>query len=270
MNTDLLYTDLSARARAWSRYASWAVGITAVIVFVWIAVALTRSGAIAGPKWSIFLTIEGWSFIGGGLVNTLKVAVVDAVIALTMGAAMALAMRSRLRLIRAVGVLYAETFRLLPTLLLVLFLYFGMSRFGVSFSPYWALVLGSALYNSAIFAALFYAAIQSVPQGQTEAGLSLGFSKRATTVLFVMPQALRYVVPSLVAQLVVLLKDSSLGFFIGYDELLNRAQQAGSFNHSFLPTYIVAAAIYCLVCFGLSRVAKALANRVAAELPEGV
>jgi glutamate transport system permease protein len=124
-------------------------------------------------------------------------------------------------------------------------------------SPFIAVVAGLVLYNAAIFAEIIRAGIQSLPKGQREAGLAIGLTSFQSRLTVELPQAIRRMLPSLVAQLVVLLKDTSLGYIVAYGELLRAVQVMADFlGPQFLfPVFFVAAAIYIAINLAVSRLA---------------
>lgn len=255
----ILERDFGPNARRNARIASAIAALVLSGLAVALIVRFISLGEFAFDKWSLYFTLEGWRFLLGGLANTLKVVACTTGIALVVGALTALGQLSRWQIIRRISVAYAEIFRSLPTLLLILFCYFGLSSLGIS--AFWSIVIGSALYNSAALSNIFRAGVQSLDRGQSDAAAALGLTRAATMRRVLAPQAVRRMMPSIVSQLIILLKDSSLGFFIGYEELLRRGQIAGSFTQDFLQSYFVVGLIYLALCFALSRLARYLEQR---------
>lgn len=238
--------------------------VAAVAVVALVVVALRRfaaRGQLDAELWSILADPGVVRFLLGGLVNTLKAAAGGMVGAVAIGAVMALGRLSRHKPIRWLAGLYVEFFRGFPLLLLILFSAFGLPRLGIDLPLLWALILGLALYNSAILAEIFRAGILSLDRGQSEAALAVGLTDGQAMRLVVLPQALRRMAPAIVGQLVVLLKDTSLGYFVQYEELLRRAQITGTFDGNQLQALLAAAAIYIAVNLALSRVARRLEVR---------
>jgi glutamate transport system permease protein len=168
-----------------------------------------------------------------------------------------------------------EFFRAVPLLVVIFTLYFILPGFGIRLSPYAALVGGLTLYNMAVLAEIFRAGILSVDRGQPEAGYALGLSKSQVMVQVLLPQAVRRMLPVLVAQLVVLLKDSSLGFIIGYFELLRQARSLVEFftprfgNEYTFQLYVAAGLIYILINVLLSQLAKLIERRTSRNTKAG-
>ena len=149
--------------------------------------------------------------------------------------------------------------------ILIFILYFGVSRgLGVNVSAFTALVLGLMLYNGSVLAEVFRAGVASLPRGQSEAAYALGMRKTQVMTNVLLPQALRAMLPTIVSQLVVVLKDTALGFLILYPELLYQARFLGSqgqLGSPILPVAMVIAAIYITMCLLLSQFAHYLERR---------
>ena len=238
--------------------------VAAGVVGTMVVVALLRfeaRGQLDVDKWNILADPGVVSFLLGGLANTLKAAAAGMVGAVVIGAPMALGRLSRRRVVRWLAGLYVEFFRGFPLLLLILFSAFGLPRLGIDLPLFWYLVLGLALYNSAILAEIFRAGILSLDRGQSEAALAVGLTDGQAMRLVVLPQALRRMAPAIVGQLVVLLKDTSLGYFVQYEELLRRGQITGNFDANLLQALLIVAVIYIAVNLSLSRVARRLEVR---------
>lgn len=235
------------------------LGVAALVV-----VAIQRfadRGQLDAEKWSILAEPAVVGFLLGGLANTVKAAAAGMVGAVTIGAVMALGRLSRNRPVRWLAASYVEFFRGFPLLLLILFSAFGLPRLGVDLPLFWYLVLGLAVYNSAVLAEIFRAGILSLDRGQREAAVAVGLTDGQAMRLVVLPQALRRMLPAIVSQLVVLLKDTSLGFFVQYEELLRRGQLTGNFDGNLLQALIAVAVMYIAVNMALSRVARRLEVR---------
>jgi glutamate transport system permease protein len=196
-----------------------------------------------------------------GLVATLRVAAVSMVLATVVGALMALGRLARSRPIRWLAGVYVEVFRAVPLLLLIYFSARALPRSGVDLDAFWYLVFGLVAYNGAVLGEIFRAGILSLDPGQTEAAYSVGLSYWQTMSSVVVPQAVRRMVPAIVSQLVTLLKDTSLGFVLPYEELLRRGQITGEFGKNFLQVIMVVALAYIAVNATLSQVARHLEVR---------
>jgi glutamate transport system permease protein len=239
--------------------------VSAVVLVALIGVAIGRladKGQFRGDHWDWLQDGGTIRFFAYGLVATLRAAVVAIALAMAVGSVLALARLSRTAPVRWLATTYIEVFRALPVLLLILFGYLALPILGVNIKPFTALVLGLTLYNSAVIAEIFRAGILSLDRGQSEAAYSIGLTYRQTMSLVVVPQAFRRMIPSLVSQLVTVLKDTSYGLIVTYEELLRRAQLNTTTDGNWLiSSYVVVLLIYVVVNFTLSRVAARLEVR---------
>jgi glutamate transport system permease protein len=182
-----------------------------------------------------------------------------------LGAVLAAGRLSEHAPLRAPTAALVEFFRGVPLLILIFFFYYGSLEYGLGLSPMWAVILGLTLYNGSVLAEIFRAGIGAVARGQSEAAYALGLRKSQVMTQILLPQAVRSMLPSIISQLVVLLKDTALGFIVTYNELLYVAKQiggrGGAFDFPYVLTYLVVAAIYIATCFALSLLASWLERR---------
>jgi len=194
------------------------------------------------------------------LVNTLRAFAVASVLALLFGAVFAAARLSDHAFIRVPATVIVEFFRAVPLVVMIFFFHYGISLG----APFYSVVLGLTLYNGSVLAEVFRAGIHALPKGQSEAAYAIGMRKTQTMRLVLLPQALRAMLPAIVSQLVVLLKDTALGFLVTYEELLRYARYLGGlleFEQPLVPVTIVVGALYIVMCLALTGVAKWLESR---------
>lgn len=228
---------------------------------------LGEAGQLAADRWTPFFSSDIAEYLLIGLRGTLQAAVVVALLSLPLGVLLAVARTSRSAGLRVPAVLFIELFRTVPVLLLIYVMLFALPAYGINPGVLWKLAIPLVLANSAAIAEIVRAGILSLPRGQTEAGLSLGMRRAQVVRKVVLPQSLRNVTPSLVSQLVSLLKDTSLGYVVAFTELLYRAQVLTSFNRLLIQTYVVVTLMYLIVNGGLSFVAARLRARADAPVP---
>lgn len=262
--TAVLYDFPGPKARARNRISA-VVGVLAVLALVcFIVYRLAQSGLFTADQWE-FIRYEAIQILLlNALLATLQAFAIGAVLALAFGALFASARLSDRAWLRAPATLVVELFRALPLLILIFIFYFGLRSFGITLSTLWAVVLGLTLYNGSVLAEVFRAGILAVPKGQSEAAYSLGMRKTQVMTTVLLPQAVRSMLPTIVSQLVVLLKDTALGFIIGYQELLYQARFLGSqaqLDFPIIPVAIVIAVIYIAMCLLLSWFAGYLERR---------
>lgn len=269
MTAPVLADALGPRARRRVLIASIVTGTLLTGV---LAIAVNRLGDKGQLSWDRWEPLTQWSvlkFLLGGLGLTAKAAATGIVGALVLGTALALLRLSRTGPIRWLATTWVEFFRGVPLLLLIFFTFFGLHRQGVDLSPFQALVIALALYNGAVLCEILRAGILSLDRGQTEAAYTIGLDYWQAMRLVILPQAVRRMIPAIVSQLITLLKDTSLGFVITYEELLRRSRSTGEFFKNPLQATALVALVYIAVNLTLSRIARHLEVRQRRRLGAG-
>ncbi|MDL5156385.1 amino acid ABC transporter permease [Actinomycetospora termitidis] len=262
--TAVLFDVPGPKARA----RNGALGVVAVIVvaalLAFIIARLAATGQFDGAVWEWILYENIQLALLEGLGNTLRAFAAGAVLALVFGAVFALGRLSDHAWVRGISTGVVEFFRAVPLVVLMFIFYFGMPSVGVTVSTFTAVVVGLTLYNGSVLAEIFRSGVQAVPRGQSEAAYALGMRKSAVMRFVLLPQAVRSMLPTIVSQLVVLLKDSALGFLILYPELLYQARVLGSsgqLGRPLLPVAFVVAIVYITLCLLLTALATYLERR---------
>jgi glutamate transport system permease protein len=227
---------------------------------------LNAQGQLTAELWSPLVDPEVWtSYVVPGLLNTLKAAAVSIVAAMAFGILFGMGRLSQNAAIRWVSGIIVEFFRAVPVLLMMYFLFqlFAFNNvFTASLNSFMAVVIALTLYNGSVIAELVRSGVFSLPKGQSEAGLSIGLTAPQTMRSIQLPQALTAMLPALVSQVVVILKDSALGAAITYPELLQSMRDMGTAYATVLPAYILAAAIFIALNFGLTTLAGRVESRL--------
>ena len=269
MTAPVLFDVPGPKARARARIGTVIGALVVLGIVAFVLVRLAANGQLEAQRWAVLLDPNSGvpQALFDGLLATLRVALVGMVLATVAGLFLAVGRLSDHRWIRIPVSAYIEFFRAIPLLVVIFALYFVLPAFGAELSAYAALTAGLVLYNSAVLAEIFRAGILSVDRGQHEAAFGLGMRKSQVMTQVLLPQAIRRMLPVLIAQLVVLLKDSSLGFIIGYFELLRQARSLVEFfNFKFgdiytFQLYVAAAVIYIVVNLLLSALARFVERR---------
>ena len=234
------------------------MAIAALLAFiVW---RFADSGQFDGRRWEWIQYSVIQEQLLTALLNTLRAFAAGAVLALALGAILAAGRLSDHAVLRVPATVIVEFFRAVPLVILMFVFHYGI---GLG-SPFYSVVLGLTLYNGAVFAEIFRAGVLSLPRGQSEAAYAMGMRKTQVMNLILLPQALRAMLPVIVSQMVVLLKDTALGFLITYEELLDYARYLGGiadFGRPLIPLTIVVAAIYIVMCLLLTWLANYLGKR---------
>jgi glutamate transport system permease protein len=263
--TAVLYDAPGPRARRRNLLLG-IIGTAALLAFVgFVLYRFVATGQFDARVWEWILFKNIQLLLVEGLLNALRAFALAAVLSLVFGAVFAAGRLSDHAWVSRPATTVVEFFRAVPLLILIFILYFGVSRgLGVNVSAYTALVLGLMLYNGSVLAEVFRAGVASLPHGQSEAAYALGMRKTQVMTNVLLPQALRAMLPTIVSQLVVVLKDTALGFIILYPELLYQARFLGSqgqLGSPILQVALVVAVIYIAMCVLLARLATFLEGR---------
>ena len=255
---DVLFAAPSPRARAVTRVASVVAAAALLVLAVGIVFRFYDAGQLDRRFWEFFAWPTTWSFLAEGLLGTLASAAMAAVIALALGLVLVLGRLARPRLVRWPSIAVIEFLRGTPTLLLIYVCFLVLPSVGIKLSTYWMLTLPISLSTAAVVAEVYRAGVLAVPRGQTDAARSLGLSEAQVFFSIVFPQALRYIVPALVAQLVIVVKDTTFGYVVTYGELMQNAKVLIANYHALVPVYLVVALLYCLVNYAISGASRRL------------
>jgi len=197
----------------------------------------------------------------GLLYGTLKAAGLGIVGSLVLGIVLAVGRLSEHWYFRMPVGLFIEFFRAVPLVLLIVFLYFGLR-----FEPLWALVVALWLYNGSVLAEVFRAGVNAVSKGQSEAAYALGMRKTQVMMIVLLPQAVKFMLPAIISQCVIVLKDTSLGALIVYGELVRNARLvAQDVNDGTIVVYATAALVFIAINYSLSKLAEYLQRRSASR-----
>ncbi|UCU97923.1 amino acid ABC transporter permease [Acidovorax radicis] len=259
---DILFGDPSPRAQAVNRALSVFAAALLILLAAGIVFRFHAAGQLDARFWRFFALPTTWAFLGKGLLGTLQSAAMAAVIALGLGLVLLQGRLARLRIVRWPSIAVIEFLRGTPTLLLIYVCFLVLPPVGIKLSTYWMLTLPVGLSTAAVVAEVYRAGVLAVPRGQTDAARSLGMTDIQVFFAIVFPQALRYIVPALVAQLVIVVKDTTFGYIVTYGELMQNAKVLIANYHALVPVYLVVALLYCLVNYVISRASKRLGRPV--------
>ncbi|MDO9405703.1 MAG: ABC transporter permease subunit [Polaromonas sp.] len=258
----ILFGAPSPRARAVTLAASVVAAGALLVLAAGIVYRFDAAGQLDARLWKIFTWRTTWDFLAKGLLGTLASAAMAAVIALVLGLVLLLGRLSRLRLVRWPSIAVIEFLRGVPTLLLIYVCFLVLPSAGIKLGSYWMLTLPIGLSTAAVVAEVYRAGVLAVPRGQTSAARSLGLTEAQVFFSVVFPQAVRYIVPALVAQLVIVVKDTTFGYVVTYGELMQNAKVLIANYQALVPVYLVVALLYCLVNYAISRVSQRLGRPI--------
>ena len=263
---DALYEAPGPRTR---RKVAIGTAISALVVAALLVLVVRQfavTGQLAPRYWSFFLEWTTWRFLLQGLVGTVEVALVAGAISLVLGLLLMLGRTSGVRPLAAVCRIVTDFFRGVPSLLLIYFFFLVVPQYGIKMPSFWMLTLPVALAASGVLAEVFRAGVNAVPKGQVEAALSIGLSRAQTMSRIVLPQAIRYVVPSLIAQLVVVVKDTTVAYVVSYPDLMQNARVLITSHDSLVSIYLVIAVVYVLINFAINQLAAVVSRRTGAKI----
>ena len=228
-------------------------------LLAWILYLLFDTGQFTSTKWMPFAYQGIQELLLRGLGNTLKAFAMAAVLSLALGGLLATGRLSDHRPVRWLATVVVEFFRAMPVLVMIFFIFVALKV-----QPLPALVAGLTLYNGSVLAEVFRSGVLSVERGQGEAAFALGMRKTQVMSYVLVPQAVRAMLPAIISQLVVALKDTSLGYLITYEEFLHAGKLIASnldYDLPFIPVVMVISPIYIGMCMLLSWFAGWVARR---------
>jgi glutamate transport system permease protein len=265
--TSVLYDAPGPRAKRRNVILSVVFIAALALVLWWVYRTMDEKGQLDWALWKPFTESQAWTtYLLPGLVNTLKAAALAMIIALPLGAVLGIARLSDHRWVRVPAGIVVEFFRAIPVLMLMLFaneIYVRSTDIPSDDRPLYAVVTGLVLYNASVLAEIVRAGIVSLPKGQAEAGYAIGLRKSQTMKSILLPQAVTAMLPAIVSQLVVIVKDTALGgALLNFTELLNSRGTLAANYANVVPSFIVVAVIYIVLNFILTSFASWLEKRL--------
>lgn len=210
-----------------------------------------------------FLFVQGFLGFGEFAGGTLRLAIPAIVLGFALGIVIGLGRLANNRSIRFLGTIYVEFFRGVPLVMVIFWFWFIIPNLlKISLPEYGVALTAFVIFEAAYLAEIIRAGIQSVPQGQLEAAAATGLSRGRTMRHIVLPQALRNMIPALVTQFIVLLKDTSLASIIGYIDLTKAAQIVNNREIRPFELYLFIAVVYWCFSYAMSRYAQRLERRL--------
>lgn len=268
MSTSVLFDAPGPRARALTNMFN-VLGALALLALAGLVVYLLHlKGQWSWTLWAPVFGADFWLYyVWPGLQNTLRSAAFATVGAIVLGVLLGMGRLAGSRVLRAASGAVVEFFRAMPVLLLMVFLNQLFARLmpEVDDRPFLAVVVALILYNGSVIAELVRSGVVNLPRGQAEAGLSVGLTPGQTLRSIQLPQALVAMLPALLSQLVVVLKDSALGQIIAYPELLRSVQRFAAGNNNPLQALLVAAVLFIIINWLLTVLAHRLARRLSSR-----
>ncbi|GAA5114490.1 amino acid ABC transporter permease [Haloechinothrix salitolerans] len=258
----VLYDNPGPKARLRNHLYTVLFVVVLALLLWWVLAAMDDKGQLEWRNWEPYLGgTEAWeTYLIPGLMNTLKAAGLSIIIALPIGAFFGIARLSDHPWVRWPAGVIVEFFRAVPVLILMLaanIAYVQFTTLEPSTRLLYAVVTGLVLYNGSVLAEVVRAGILSIPRGQSEAAMAVGMRKGQLMRNILLPQAVTAMLPAIVSQLVVIVKDTAIGgAVLGFGELIAKARPASSFYFNVIATLVVIAAIYIVLNFILTSFAS--------------
>ena len=268
MSAGVLFDAPGPRTIARHRAYSIAGAVALALLLAFALWRLNERGQFEYDKWEPFLTPEYISaLLIDGVLTTLQMAFTAVIGAVVLGVLLGVGKLSDHAFIRWPSWAVVEFFRAVPLLLLMIFIFFtyGVSR--GDGGAYWSVVIALTLYNGAVLGEVFRAGILAVPKGQAEAAYAIGMRKTQVMQIILLPQAVKIMIPAIISQMVVAVKDTSLiliVFGVGLTKILK--QLPLSFQNV-VPTILVIAALYIVTNLALTAIANVAQRRFVGERP---
>lgn len=243
--------------------------VSAVVVACILLAILGRfyaTGQLDPRYWTFFLEWSTWRFLLQGFAGTVRVALTAGAISLVLGMLLMLGRVSKIKPLSVACRVVIDFFRGVPSLLLIYFFFLVVPQYGIKMSSFWMLTLPVALAASGVLAEVFRAGVNAVPKGQVEAAMSIGLSPVKTMRKIVLPQAVRYVIPSLISQLVVVVKDTTVAYVVSYPDLMQNARVLITSYDALVSVYFTIALIYILINYAINKASVAVANRTGVKI----
>lgn len=263
---DALYEEPGPKTRR-KMLVGTAISLAALAALVaWVVYRFWVTGQLAPKYWELFSWRTTWRYLFAGLEGTFAVALTAAVLSIVLGMLLMLGRTSHLRVLSVVCAVLTNVLRGIPSLLFIYFFFFAMPNLGIKMPAFWMLCIPVTLAASGVLAEVFRAGVNAVPRGQTEAGLSIGLSRWKVKTKIVLPQAVRLVIPSLISQLVVVVKDTALAYVVSYPDLMQNAQVLRTNYDALVSTFLVVALIYIVINYLINKVAVYVSRRTGVKI----
>jgi glutamate transport system permease protein len=262
--SNVLFDSPGPRTVARHRVYTLVAALVLLAIAAGVLWVLWTNDELAYEPWEFVVTPAFLQVIGQGTWTTLTQAAAAIGLALVFGVIFGVGKLSDHAWLRWPCWAVVEFFRAVPLLLLIVFIFFAYGV-GDGIGPYWSLVIGLMLYNGAVVAEILRAGVQAVPKGQGEAAYAIGMRKTQVMSIVLLPQAVKIMLPALISQLVVALKDTSLGFYIAAPGLTYVGRQIWTELGNQFQAAVVIAAIYIVLNLLLSGLATVVQRRLVGD-----
>jgi glutamate transport system permease protein len=262
--SSVLFDIPGPRAQARYRIVGGVATLVLAALIGWVLWILYQNDQFSQNKWQPFTDPDVLLNLGEGLLLTLRAAAVAILLAMAFGAVFASGRLSNRPWLRWPAALIVEFFRAVPLILLILFIFLLA---GGTLSRFWCLVLGLMLYNGAVLAEIFRAGVNAVPRGQSEAAYAIGMRKGQILRIILAPQAVTAMLPAIISQCVVALKDTTLGIIIASEDVIFTGRLIYNdfrYNNAIIVGTMLAI-VFITINYSLSKLAQYVERRLASR-----
>jgi len=236
--------------------------IALILLIILVIRQFYITGQLDERYWSFFLKFTTWRFLFIGLLGTVEAASIGGLLALFAGFLLMLARISRFKPLNIISAALIEFTRGVPTLLFIYFFFLVVPQMGIKMTALWKVVFPVSISACGIVAEVLRSGVNAVPKGQREAAISLGMSEGSTFIRIILPQAVRFVIPALISELVIVVKDTTFAYVVSFPDLMQNAKVLISNYDALLPVYLVVAVIYIIINYLLHRLSLYIAGRM--------
>lgn len=264
MVSSVLFDAPGPKTRARHRLYTIVSSVVLALLAAFVLWRFWLEGQLTKDMWEPFVTPRIMLFLLQGLMWTLLMALVAVLGSVVIGAILGIAKLSEHALVRWPAWLWVEFWRAVPLLMAIIVMWFALGA-RAGWTAYWAVVIGLWLYNGSVLAEIVRAGINALPKGQSEAAYALGMRKTLAMKAILLPQAVKIMLPAIISQSIVALKDTSLGYAVLAYGLTTNGKEIYRTFDNIVPTALVLAAIYITCNLGLSWLATWTQRRFAGE-----
>lgn len=243
--------------------------VTGILVVIGIGLVIRQfyvTGQLAPRYWTFLAQPTTWRYLLQGFRGTVSVALTAGVLSLLLGLVLMLGRTSGIRPLSALCRVVTDFFRGVPSLLLIYFFFLAVPQYGIRLSSFWMITLPVTLAASGVLAEVLRAGVNAVPRGQVEAALSLGMRRGRIMFKIVLPQAVRFVIPSLISQLVVVVKDTTVAYVVSYPDLMQNARVLITNYDALVSMYFTVAIVYILLNYAINKLSGFVAERMGVKI----
>jgi glutamate transport system permease protein len=265
MTTSVLFDVAGPRTRARHRIYTLVSAVVLLGLVAFVLLRMSSTGQLDYAKWEPFVTPSYLNALLDGVLKTVQMAFSSILLAVVFGLVFGIGKLSDHAWLRWPCWAVVEFFRAVPVLLMMIYIFLTYGAGGSGIGSYWSVVIALTVYNGAVLAEVFRAGIQAVPKGQAEAAYALGLRKSQVMMSVLMPQGVKIMLPAIISQCVVALKDTSLGYVILAPGVTRVGKSIFLEFQNQVQAAIVIAAIYILLNLAVSSVATWAQKRFVGE-----